>query len=177
MIHETQNPKLKPAAQKLRKDMTREERHLWYDFLKTLPVNVNRQKVIGPYIVDFYVSRAKIVIELDGSQHYEPEHRRMDLARDEYLAALGLQVLRYSNADVRERFSAVCTDIWKHVFSDERPHPSFASQMPPSPKEILSATVSKKGFPFRGSWHGEAVTDEAVSRRGELEKGMIFENF
>ena len=133
MIHETQNPKLKPAAQKLRKDMTREERHLWYDFLKTLPVNVNRQKVIGPYIVDFYISRAKIVIELDGSQHYEPEHRRMDLARDEYLAALGLQVLRYSNADVRERFSAVCTDIWKHVFSDERPHPSFASQMPPSP--------------------------------------------
>ena len=134
MIHETQNPKLKPAAQKLRKDMTREERHLWYDFLKTLPVNVNRQKVIGPYIVDFYISRAKIVIELDGSQHYEPEHRRMDLARDEYLAALGLQVLRYSNADVRERFSAVCTDIWKHVFSDEGPHPSFGSQMPPSPK-------------------------------------------
>ena len=144
MIHETQNPKLKPAAQKLRKDMTREERHLWYDFLKTLPVNVNRQKVIGPYIVDFYISRAKIVIELDGSQHYEPEHRRMDLARDEYLAALGLQVLRYSNADVRERFSAVCTDIWKHVFSDEGPHPSFASQMPaPFSKGALGAGTDR----------------------------------
>ena len=56
MIHKTQNPNLKPAAQKLRRDMTREERRLWYDFLKPLPVNVHRQKVIGPYIVDFYVS-------------------------------------------------------------------------------------------------------------------------
>ena len=130
MIHETQNPTLKPAAQKLRKDMTKEERHLWYDFLKTFPVNVHRQKVIGLYIVDFYISQAKIVIELDGSQHYEPEHRQMDAARDEYLAALGLRVLRYSNTDVRERFSATCTDIWNHVFPARGPHPSFASQMP-----------------------------------------------
>ena len=134
MIHETQNPTLKPAAQKLRKDMTKEERHLWYDFLKTFPVNVHRQKVIGLYIVDFYISQAKIVIELDGSQHYEPEHRQMDAARDEYLAALGLRVLRYSNTDVRERFSATCTDIWNHVFPARGPHPSFASQMPPSPE-------------------------------------------
>ena len=134
MIHKAQNPMLKPAAQKLRKDMTKEERHLWYDFLKTLPVNVHRQKVIGPYIVDFYISKAKIVIELDGSQHYEPEYRQMDTARDEYLAASGLRVLRYSNADVRERFSATCTDIWNHVFPTGGPHPSFAPQMPPSPK-------------------------------------------
>ena len=134
MIHETQNPTLKSTAQKLRKDMTKEERHLWYDFLKTLPVNAHRQKVIGPYIVDFYISQAKIVIELDGFQHYEPEHRQMDAARDAYLAALGLQVLRYSNADVRERFSATCMDIWNHVFPTGGPHPSFASQMPPSPK-------------------------------------------
>lgn len=134
VIHETQNPKLKAAAQKLRKSMTGEERHLWYDFLKTLPINVHRQKVIGPYIVDFYISQAKTVIELDGSQHYEPAHRQMDADRDEYLAALGLQVLRYSNADVRERFSETCMDIWDHIFPTEGPHPSFATQMPPSPK-------------------------------------------
>lgn len=133
VIHETQNPKLKAAAQKLRKSMTGEERHLWYDFLKTLPINVHRQKVIGPYIVDFYISQAKTVIELDGSQHYEPAHRQMDADRDEYLAALGLQVLRYSNADIRERFLETCTDIWNHIFAAEEPHPSFASQMPPSP--------------------------------------------
>ena len=65
------NPKLTDNAKNLRKNMTKEERHLWYDFLKTLPITVNRQKVIGNYIVDFYIATAKLVIELDGSQHYE----------------------------------------------------------------------------------------------------------
>ena len=88
MIHQSQNPNLKSAAQELRRNMTKEERHLWYDFLKTLPFSAHRQKVIGPYIVDFYLSQANLVIELDGSQHYEPEHQQMDLARDEYLASL-----------------------------------------------------------------------------------------
>ena len=114
--------------------MTREERHLWYDFLKGLPVNVNRQKVIGPYIVDFYISQWRIVIELDGSQHYELEHKQMDIARDEYLSAMGLSVLRYSNADVRERFQLVCEDILRCGCFAEEPHPSFAPQMPRSPK-------------------------------------------
>ena len=134
MIHEAQNPNLRPVAQKLRRDMTAEERHLWYDFLKTIPLNVYRQKVIGQYIVDFYVAQAKLVIELDGSQHYEAEHCQADMVRDEYLSALGLKVLRYSNGDVRERFQVVCQDIWEHVFPAGGPHPSFAPQMPPSPK-------------------------------------------
>ena len=128
------NPGLTEAAQRLRRNMTREERHLWYDFLKTLPVTVHRQKVIGPYIVDFYIARAKLVIELDGSQHYEPERRRMDLARDQYLAARGLTVARYSNRDIHEEFSAVCRDIWRRVFSGQGPHPSQPSAVPPSPK-------------------------------------------
>ena len=67
-MNQTNNPKLTPFARKLRREMTKEERHLWYDFLKPLPVTVNRQKVIGPYIVDFYCAGAKLVIELDGSQ-------------------------------------------------------------------------------------------------------------
>ena len=83
MIHRSHNPNLKPAAQKLRREMTREERHLWYDFLKALPVNVHRQQVIGPYIVDFYIAPAKLVIELDGSQHFEPEHLQMDAAAEQ----------------------------------------------------------------------------------------------
>ena len=70
-MNKTNNSKLTDNAQKLRKNMTKEERHLWYDFLKTLPVTVNRQKVIGNYIVDFYISSHKIIIEIDGSQHYE----------------------------------------------------------------------------------------------------------
>ena len=101
--------------------MTKEERHLWYDFLKGLPVTVHRQKVIGQFIVDFYVAEAKLVIELDGSQHYEPEGKQKDGERDAYLCSLGLTVLRYSNADVNQRFASVCEDIWNRL--PEKPLP------------------------------------------------------
>ena len=95
--------------------MTAEERHLWYDFLKTLPVSVYRQKPIGPYIVDFFCSTGKIVIELDGSQHYEEEHVKRDIQRDRYLSDLGLTVLRYTNLDIKRNFDGVCEDILKHL--------------------------------------------------------------
>lgn len=109
------NKQLVPFAKQLRKEMTKEERHLWYDFLKQLPETVNRQKVIGHYIVDFYCSAAKLVIELDGSQHYESEGQKSDRVRDEYLQNLGITVLRYSNREVHENFDGVCTDILKHI--------------------------------------------------------------
>ena len=109
------NPALRSNAQKLCREMTREERHLWYDFLKGLPVNVNRQKVIGRYIVDFYCAKAKLVIELDGSQHYEPEGQSQDQARDECLRARGLTILRFANADVNRNFTGVCEEIAKHM--------------------------------------------------------------
>ncbi len=116
-MNEHYNPKLTPNARKLRNSMTKEERHLWYDCLKQLPVTVHRQKTIGPYIVDFYIASAKLVIELDGSQHYEKEHQERDMQRDAYLSRVGCKVLRYSNADVNCRFRAVCEDIWNHIFS------------------------------------------------------------
>ena len=95
--------------------MTREERHLWYDFLRKLSKTVNRQKVIGPYIVDFYCASAKLVIELDGSQHYDTKGIRSDKERDAYLSSLGLRVLRYSNRDVNQSFDSVCEDILKKM--------------------------------------------------------------
>ena len=95
--------------------MTKEERRLWYDFLKPLPVNVHRQKVIGKYIADFYIAQAKLVIELDGSQHYENEGLDADRERDAYFAEKGLCVLRYANSDVNHHFQAVCEDIWNHL--------------------------------------------------------------
>ena len=95
--------------------MTKEEKHLWYDFLKEMPETFNRQKIIGKYIVDFYCASAKIVIELDGSQHYENDGVNSDKTRDEYLNSLGLIVLRYSNSDINCRFDEVCADIWKHM--------------------------------------------------------------
>ena len=105
------NKKLTPNAKELRVNMTKEEKHLWYDFLKTLPVTVNRQKVIGKYIVDFYIASSNIAIEIDGSQHYEDEAIEKDKERDCYLLAQGIKVLRYSNLDINRRFKDVCEDI------------------------------------------------------------------
>ena len=114
-MNSTHNPKLTPNAKTLRKNMTKEERHLWYDFLRGLPVMVHRQKVIGPYIVDFYIVKAKLVIELDGSQHYEEAGLEADKIRDAYMQSLGLQVLRYANSDVNRNFRGVCQDILNHL--------------------------------------------------------------
>ena len=95
--------------------MTKEERHLWYDFLKIIPITVNRQKVIGKYIVDFYCASAKIAIEIDGSQHYKKEAREKDIIRDAYLKKLGITVLRYTNLDIHRNFKGVCSDITNHI--------------------------------------------------------------
>ena len=103
--------KLTPNAQKLRKEMTTEERQLWYLFLHRIPLTINRQRMIGNYIVDFYCHQAKLVIELDGSQHYESAGVAYDSERDAYLKSCGLLVLRYSNRDIHEQFKAVCSHI------------------------------------------------------------------
>ena len=105
----------KPLAQKLRREMTRHERHLWYDCLKELPVSIKRQKQFGNYIVDFYCPQRQLVIELDGSQHYEPAAREHDAERDAYLESLGLTVLRFSNHDVDTQFEAIRQTIWREL--------------------------------------------------------------
>ena len=114
-MNETQNEKLTPFAQRLRKEMTPEERHLWYDYLKKLPCTVNRQKVFGSYIADFYIASADLVIELDGSQHYADNALRQDRERDDWFNAQGITVLRYANLDVNRNFYGVCMDIQKHL--------------------------------------------------------------
>ena len=98
-------------ARSLRKNLTPEERHLWYDFLRDYPVKVYKQKIIGSYIVDFYCENARLIIELDGAQHYEPEGEDYDTQRSRYLESLGLQVVRFSNAEVNKNFAGVCTMI------------------------------------------------------------------
>ena len=108
---ERYNRKLVSNARTLRKNMTKEERHLWYDFLKDYPVMVNRQKVIGNYIVDFYIAEAKLVIELDGSQHYEQDAIEKDERRTKDLKDRGLTVLRIPNNAIKENFSGVCEHI------------------------------------------------------------------
>ncbi len=105
------NKQLVPFAKQLRKEMTKEERHLWYDYLRIHPVRFSRQKVLGKYIADFYSAEAKIVIELDGSQHYEDENSEKDTERTAFLESYGLTVIRIPNNEVNRNFRGVCEYI------------------------------------------------------------------
>ena len=105
------NTSLTTNARNLRKNMTKEERHLWYDYLRDYPVRFLRQKVIDQYIVDFYCHDARLVVELDGSQHCEPRDIEYDRKRTAYLEGIGLHVMRISNLDIMWQFRAVCEMI------------------------------------------------------------------
>ena len=105
------NPMLKAKAQALRNNMTPEEKCLWFNYLKDLPVTVNRQKVIGSYIVDFYCAEKSAVIEIDGEYHEKDFFKYHDRVRENYLKQFGLKILRYSNYDVINNFEKVCNDI------------------------------------------------------------------
>ena len=105
------NSGLTQTARMLRKNMTRQERHLWYDYLRKYPVSFYKQKVLGKYIADFYCAKAKLIIELDGSQHYSEKGLLKDRIRTEFLEGYGLTVLRISNYDVDTNFEGVCLYI------------------------------------------------------------------
>ena len=105
------NHELISNARNLRREMTKEERHLWYDYLRYHPVKFRRQAVFGKFIADFYCAQAKLVIELDGSQHYEPENRQADQTRTEYLETFGVMVIRIANTEVMRNFRGVCEYI------------------------------------------------------------------
>ena len=105
------NKSLIPFAKKLRKNMTKEERHLWYDFLRDYPVRFVRQKVLGRYIVDFYCAGANLVVELDGSQHYAPHEAEQDRIRTALLEGYGLRIIRIPNNAIAENFRGVCEYI------------------------------------------------------------------
>ena len=107
-----------PLARALRADMTPQERHLWYDGLRTFPVRFQRQKAIGPYIADFYCHRARLVVELDGSQHATEEARAYDERRTAFLATWGVEVLRFRNRTIDEFFDLALREIAARV--DER---------------------------------------------------------
>ena len=118
------NKKLVSNARTLRKNMTPEEKHLWYDFLKRLPVNIRRQHNIENHIVDFYIAERKIVIEVDGRQHLLPEHKEANNQRDAVISSWGIVVLRYPNDSIRNNFNTVAEDILKHLeldYSDLKP--------------------------------------------------------
>ena len=98
-------------ARRLRREMTPHERKLWYLFLRKYPVKIYKPRIIGRFIVDFYCASAKLVIEVDGFQHYEPQGMSYDADRSVFLSALGLEVLRFSNRDIDRDFPGVCEQI------------------------------------------------------------------
>ena len=128
-MNRIKNHRLTRYSRRLRSFMTKEERHLWYDFLKLLPETVCRQKVVGEYILDFYCASAKLAIELDGSQHFSEEGERQDGVRDAFLAEHGIKVLRYSNLELLTNFQGVCQDIRAQIDARKRPPHK------PSPRE------------------------------------------
>ena len=102
-------------ARNLRKEMTREERKLWYQFLRSYPIRFYRQKILGRAIADFYCAKAKLVIELDGSQHYEESNLLKDAKRSAFLSGYDIEVLRIPNNQVMQNFEGVCTFIDESV--------------------------------------------------------------
>ena len=116
MYYETTRDRhLKHLANHLRKNMTAEERHLWFQFLQQYPIRFLRQKPIQGYIVDFYCAKARLVVEIDGSQHFNPAEKAYDLERTRRLMACGMKVLRFSNRDIWRNFSGVQYVIDKEV--------------------------------------------------------------
>ena len=107
--------KLLNLAKILRRKLTPQERRLWYDFLRTYPIKIYKQRIVSNYIVDFYCHKAKLVIELDGSQHYSTDGKQNDEFRTKNLEQYGLCVLRFSNLEVNRNFKGVCLMIDKTI--------------------------------------------------------------
>ena len=124
------NNNLLENAKELRKNMTKQEKHLWYDFLKCYPIKIYKQRIIDNFIADFYCHQAKLVIEIDGAQHYTPEGKEYDEFRTNVLESYGLLVLRFTNSDINERFDGVCYMIDKTI-RERLPSPS--ATLPPLP--------------------------------------------
>ena len=119
MLPRKHNKDLVANAKALRKDMTKEERRLCYGFLRGHPARFTRQKVLGRYIADFYCAGAKLVIELDGSQHFEAENAEKDAERTRFLEQYGLRVVRIANNEVNQNFAGVCAYI-DRIVEEER---------------------------------------------------------
>jgi len=105
------NENLIPRAKELRKNMTPQEKHIWYDFLAGYPVRFQRQKTIGIFIADFYCAKARLIIEIDGNQHYTKEGLASDTERTFILNDLGISVIRFTNFEIEKHFNAVCQMI------------------------------------------------------------------
>ena len=134
ILERKHNTELTTNAKALRKNMTKEEKHLWFDFLKTYPIRFLRQKIIDNYIVDFYCHSARLIIELDGSQHYEEKGLLKDKIRTERIEQRNLTVVRIPNNEVNRNFEGVCQYIDNTV--KEALLQSETDRLPESPSHL-----------------------------------------
>ena len=111
------NFRLLDQARKLRKEMTPQETKLWYQFLRTYPVRIYKQRIIESFIADFYCSSAKLVIEIDGSQHFTSQGKAYDEERSRIMNQYGIETIRFSNSDIDRQFEQVCSEIHKKIQS------------------------------------------------------------
>ncbi len=125
---------LRPRSTELRLNATKQEKRLWFEFLRKYHVHFYRQRIVGDYIVDFYCPKANLVIEIDGSQHFEPDALEYDKLRTAFLEALGLHVIRFTNREVDENFDSVCQMIATEVNAS-----ILSPKKAPFPKELASA--------------------------------------
>ena len=103
---------IRRLSQQLRKEATKEEDHLWYDYLRRYPVQFRRQVPVDRYILDFYCARAKLAVELDGAWHYEGDRPEYDRLRTAYLEqGYGIHVIRFADSELSRDFAGVCTAI------------------------------------------------------------------
>ena len=105
------NTSLKQLAANLRNNSTKEEKILWYEYLRTHPLRFNRQRIIGDYIVDFYCAKARLVVEIDGIQHYDEAAMQYDRKRTNAMNRLGIEVIRFGNDEINKEFEEVCHAI------------------------------------------------------------------
>ena len=130
-----------PLAKNLRKNMTPWERKLWYDYLRYYPIRFQRQKAIGDYIADFYCAKARMIIELDGGGHYEPEQMKLDQVRTQKLEAMNLRVIRICNLDIDRNFQGVCEFLDREV---QKSLPQSAEPTAPPSEGALGAVRNRK---------------------------------
>ena len=109
------NNNLLNIAKSLRRNMTRQEKHLWYDYLQHYPIKIYKQRIIDNFVVDFYCHKARLAIEIDGSEHYSIEGKTYDESRTGVIEKYGVIVLRFSNLDIDDKFEGVCYVIDKTI--------------------------------------------------------------
>ncbi len=131
-----------PLAREMRRKMTEEERDLWYHFLQRYPYRFQRQKMLGPFIADFYCHAARLVVEVDGLQHYTEEGLAYDKERTLYLEQFNVRVIRFTNREVKERFPQVCETIDSVV---KRRITTISQYGKPEPKPRKNAGIEGEG--------------------------------